>query len=439
MQNTNSEKGQALILIAFGIVALIAFTALSVDGGRVFSDRRNAQNAADTSALAAALAYMRDENYQTKGLERAESNGYANDADSTVVVQFCNVAGANCQGLPNNADPSQYVQVKITSDVPMTFARVIGRAMVTNNVEAIAKVVKPKVSAWFDGKALISTMTGCGGGGTANPFTAGGNGTTVVNNSGIFVNSSCIPAFYDNGTSNIVTTDEGVCVVGGIQSGVNGVNPPPVGGCGTQVDITQFEQPDPSSYCSNPGTIVSKSGYYEATPGYFNRTGNNTFPDVSPAGILKLTKGVYCLENGMKVNAGWTLTTDLNGNGNHDADTEGVIFYVPDGDVTLNGGATFNVHAATSGFPGLNKYLFIIPLGNDADVSISGNSGSEFVGTIYAPASSCTVEGSGGTIGLDAQLICANNTITGSGTIDITYTPENNAVAKTKPTIELTK
>lgn len=45
-----SEKGQALILITLGIIALIGFTALAIDGGRAFEERRHAQNAADTAA-----------------------------------------------------------------------------------------------------------------------------------------------------------------------------------------------------------------------------------------------------------------------------------------------------------------------------------------------------------------------------------------------------
>ena len=53
------ERGQALILIVFAAVALFAFAALAIDGSRVFSDRRHAQNAADTAVLAAALPARR--------------------------------------------------------------------------------------------------------------------------------------------------------------------------------------------------------------------------------------------------------------------------------------------------------------------------------------------------------------------------------------------
>ena len=55
MKKINSQRGQALILIALAVVGLVGFTALTIDGGLVLSDRRNAQNTADTSVLAAAL------------------------------------------------------------------------------------------------------------------------------------------------------------------------------------------------------------------------------------------------------------------------------------------------------------------------------------------------------------------------------------------------
>jgi len=45
MNSKLTEKGQALIIIAIAAVALFGFTALSVDGSRVFSEKRQAQNA----------------------------------------------------------------------------------------------------------------------------------------------------------------------------------------------------------------------------------------------------------------------------------------------------------------------------------------------------------------------------------------------------------
>lgn len=46
------ERGQALILLAFALMALAAFAGLAIDGGRSYSTRRQAQNIADAAAMA---------------------------------------------------------------------------------------------------------------------------------------------------------------------------------------------------------------------------------------------------------------------------------------------------------------------------------------------------------------------------------------------------
>jgi len=450
-----TEKGQALVMIALAAIGLFAFAALAIDGSAVFSDRRHSQNASDTAAYAAAISRVRNPDpnvWKQAGLDRAITNGYdESDGVTKVYVHACDESVVTddgitltCQGLPAGADPSEYVHVYVKSVVKLFFARVIGWQQVINRTDAVVRAIPPEVTEWFDGKALVSVMEGCRSpGDNYDPFVVGGNGTTIVNNSGIFVNSSCNPAFTDNGNSNLVTSSEGVCVVGGVPGDVTGVNPYPDGGCGTQIDPDMYQLPNLSGYCNQPGTITGSGGDYVATPGYFNQTGNQTFPDVSPAGTLKLQRGIYCLYNGIGLNSNWTITTDLDGDGSHDSDTEGAFFYIPDGDVTFNGGSNLNVHAVNStanGFPsGFLNYLIYIPSTNEADVTITGNNGSTFTGTILAPASHTTLNGSGNTFSLDTQIISYNTTITGGGYIDITYNEANNAVTTTKPILTATE
>ncbi len=443
----SSQRGQALVMIALAAIGLFAFAALAIDGSAIFSDRRHAQNAADTSALAAALAKTRDDpanpQWETVGLTRADSNGYDNNhVSNDVLVYNPPISGPY---LGNN----EYIQVKIRSDVKLFFARIVGWQKYTNHVEAVARASIPKVTTWYGGKALVSVMEGCRSpSDNYDPFTVGGNGTTIINNSGIFVNSSCEPAFEDNGNSHIVTTSQGVCVVGGVpgQDGlsgsVNGVNPPPDNHCGSQIDPAMYQLLNP--ICDQEGSIDGSGGNYEAWPGYFNRTGNNTFPDKSPSGNLKLHPGIYCLENGLSLNGNWNITTDLDTPPNgHDPASEGVLFFIPDGDVTFNGGSTLTLHALSSLASGVPErflnYLFYIPPTNEANVTITGNSGSTFTGTILAPASHITLDGSGNTISLDTQIIGYNTTITGSGYIDITFNQANNGMTLTQPGVELSQ
>jgi uncharacterized membrane protein len=68
MNHKKSEKGQALIIIVVAIIGLLAITGLTVDGGRLYADRANAQGNADSAALGAALAKAKNENISSTNL-----------------------------------------------------------------------------------------------------------------------------------------------------------------------------------------------------------------------------------------------------------------------------------------------------------------------------------------------------------------------------------
>src|SRR5574337_792710 len=78
-RNVSRESGQAIVLIVMAMVGLVGLTALAVDGGNAYSDRRHAQNAADTAALAGALAQIRQYNIADAAKHSADLNGYNND------------------------------------------------------------------------------------------------------------------------------------------------------------------------------------------------------------------------------------------------------------------------------------------------------------------------------------------------------------------------
>ena len=80
-----SERGQALILIVFGIAALFGIAGLAVDGGSLYADRRRAQNAADAAALAGALARVNGENWIDTTYQVATTNGFNNDGKRSIV------------------------------------------------------------------------------------------------------------------------------------------------------------------------------------------------------------------------------------------------------------------------------------------------------------------------------------------------------------------
>ena len=97
IKHSSTERGQVLVIIVLAMFGLIGMTGLAIDGSRAYSDRRQAQNAADTAALAAALAYVRtpDEDWTAVGYARAASNGYDdNETTNFVDVHHPPIEGA---------------------------------------------------------------------------------------------------------------------------------------------------------------------------------------------------------------------------------------------------------------------------------------------------------------------------------------------------------
>jgi uncharacterized membrane protein len=147
-----SEKGQAIVMVAFAVIGLVAFAALAIDGGRVFSDKRHAQNAADSAALDVALALVRapvGADYlavaTAAGRESAAINGYDdNQVTNDVIIKLTESPDARreCNGAWHGTD----AQVTIVSTIDTTLARVIGRNQLTNTVTAYARFCHPVIS-----------------------------------------------------------------------------------------------------------------------------------------------------------------------------------------------------------------------------------------------------------------------------------------------------
>src|SRR5574341_1860983 len=146
----SSEHGQALILIVFGILGLVGATAVAVDGGNVYADRRQAQSAADSAALAGALARINGQGWVDTTYQVVRQNGYSNDGVRSFVEVHSPPTSGTYQGN------IEYIEVKITSDVPTYFASVLGRTKIRNVVEAVARSKPAQYQPIADGAAVVS-------------------------------------------------------------------------------------------------------------------------------------------------------------------------------------------------------------------------------------------------------------------------------------------
>lgn len=408
------ERGQALVIIALAAIGLFAFAALAIDGSMVFSDRRHAQNAADTAALEAALTRVRGGSWESEGLNRASGNGYANDADSTVEVYLCDNPLATCDGLPADAIPGEYIQVRIRSDVRMFFARVIGRQVTTNRVQAVARAVPGEIKPMFDGHAVVGLAPH-----DCKAVKYQGNASTSVIGSGIFVNSDCPSAAFFNNSSAAKLTAPCLQSVGGIQYAADALNIPTT--C-INDGASAFNYPPDNIVFPN---IICPSGESQSGstlhPGTY--TSGNKFP---PNGVTSLSPGVYCVENDFVVNGGETLMGD------------NVIIIMKDGNVSFNGGATINLsgpagpQSETNPYGGLFMYM---PMENQGTISLNGNSGSGFTGSILAPAADISIDGTGDA-GLHGQIIGYTVDLSGTSNVKIVYDNNENWDAPVPPQVE---
>ena len=127
-----------MVIVAVSLILLIGVTALAVDAGRLYRERRNTQAAADAAADAAGIAlYATREKFggrdgdgaaRASALELARGNGYAPD---TVTVNIPPESGSFAGQLG-------YVEVIINAPISRTFSSVFGKGDLIVTTRAVA-------------------------------------------------------------------------------------------------------------------------------------------------------------------------------------------------------------------------------------------------------------------------------------------------------------
>ena len=474
MKPGSHQRGQALILIALAAVGLFGFSALAIDGSRVFSDRRHAQNTADTSALAAALAKIRGEDFVHAGELRAESNGYVTDADSTVEVNLCNdpAITTQCQGIPTvgelaQRDPANYIQVKITSIIPATFGRVVGRTHFMSVLTSVAYAGPVSPEPLVDGNALAAMSRN-----ERDAIFGGGTMNLDVQNSGIFSNSNYTDPGCQHGSmrtsgTGTFTVDTSIQVAGSFcRGGISTINGPVVPT--SSIDYPPLITiPIPHLSCGgapSPATVEFFGGrrttiYHPGNYGNLNITGTDD---------VNFSPGTYCFSNGLTLNGPKVIANNaqflftggdfkINGsqftcdnllvhvNGGSGLDFAGsgstfcndVTFIVSTGSVTWNGNSANRMYAPSGG--DYENVLLYMPYPNDRPIKITGNSSNELTGSIIGVASPITVNGNDWTNGLHSQIVGFTVNLNGNGTMVINYDPAEQYAQIDPSKIKLTK
>jgi Flp pilus assembly protein TadG len=403
-----TERGQALILITFAIIGLIAMTGLTVDGGLAYSDRRSAQNAADSAAFSASLAHSRGQNINSIAMAVASTNGYDNNGTTNIVT--VSIEDSPSGACPPRSDNNKDITVEITSVIRTSFSTIVGIQDVTNKVVATTRACGTYIAPLFDGNAIVGL----------NPSTSScafdsdtGNATWRLEGGGIFSNGCAVAK------NNVTFDPEDLCTTAvGSASGFS------------------CEQPNQSSLKINYPQDVAEimpDNPCDGSPGDVGIPVNYARKQDVPNPVT-FSNGVYCISNFDVFDA-------------KDIVLDNATLYVTDTnfDLRFAGGGGFSGTPSQSGdFAG---YYLVIGMSsppcpsytsqNSQVIVFRGNGLGDLYGTILAPSACIDFRGNPNGSAVHSQIIGYNVSANGTATNYIQYVEEENRREPKPITIEL--
>ena len=363
------EQGQAIVLAAVGMVALLAFTGFAIDVGQLRYAQRELQSAADASAIAGALELSycgstTDCSAMTKAAKQAlAENGYSGATlltncaartgnGLTLAVNNGPCALGSSTSDPNYKNPN-YVETVVTKSQPTFFAGVIGIDSMTLSARAEATMGNSPDCFYLTGTSGMTFQE---------------NGATLSLSCGFMIDSNSNPSVQANGGTVTATSIE---TPGTVQN--NGATLPTDTFSGTPA------LPDPLSWLKPPDTdgctytsVVQVDNNQTLNPG--NYCGGIQIN----GGNVTLTGGTYILGGILQMNGGTLSGT-------------GITIYMQSGQVQFNGSYPVDLVAPTTG---TDAGILFYQNPSDSQVAqINGGTGSVFQGAMYFPGAEVQLNG----------------------------------------------
>jgi hypothetical protein len=121
----NSERGQAIILIAFAIVGLVAIVGLMIDGGILLIEYARLKRGIDAASIASASQFRKD--FVGSDLEKAgEEFLKFNQSVADVTVYTCDTPGTTYDTTLCSNPPRKLVRITANRHVDFGFMRIVG-------------------------------------------------------------------------------------------------------------------------------------------------------------------------------------------------------------------------------------------------------------------------------------------------------------------------
>ncbi len=439
-QIRTSERGQILVLLVLAMIGMLGLTALAVDGGMVYADRRYMQSAADAATLAGAgrvgdgieALDMDDLQWNCTALNSSITAAYQDTKDKAATNDFVIAKNTNLGTGENNhgvkitcSQTGKYVDVAVmlTSDTTTSFVQMFTGGPMRNTVTSVTRV-EPGINAGGN-YAIVSLSKYCGNNKNV-PTSFGGtklSGTTDVKvvTGGIWSNS-CLDA--SGGPDVTVTEANGTTIRPNSVlyhstftytppgSGTLDPSPAPTSAYHPLTDVLL---PSPAPNCNKVDTDA-----YDSKHNVEGTLAPGNYSDLSFKGPTVLEAGLYCISGTVSMNANASVSGD------------GITIYYTGTSITINGGANtslrapnwepVNVIQPVKG--AIEDLLIYISPDVKADVTINGTSDSYFSGTIYGPTSNVLIAGNA-TIGhetiAEMALIAYRVDLTGAANLNIKY------------------
>jgi Flp pilus assembly protein TadG len=464
------QSGQAVVLVAVAVLALTAILALALDGGSMYLDKRQLQNAADSAALAGAERLMAVPPNYPSIHNQAVANLLKNLPATSLAATVCSASCPNLKtiGLPGmsgigsiNIGAGYFIELSVTTSYtyqvsvwhthPVVVAPIHGfqstitlvaRATAQNANLPYAIVLlqdKPAYAQWHDFEIN----------GTPGAVALQGGGSPGDDRGGIFSNASIAAG---NGTPAISFSPSGnagdlwaVDESGGDQSGLNTAGrvvgqqtPGPLPQVASDLDFPTY--PEAVAPATTYGGTTVSSGTQVLCPGqYTSQIGVSTgatailFPgvyhvngDVNVQGTLRtLTSSDLPITTcGQTVSAGADLGVILEiqpDPGTTDCDRH-VLSAASASTLTLTASPKyFNISVYVEPLPSWQTVCSRAQLGSNV-VRFSSGACYSIIGAIYGPADNMAMGGSGCGSGV-GQVVAWTLQINGSGTVNVTFDP----------------
>ncbi len=427
------ESGQVLIILTVGIIALLGFTALAIDGGMLYADRRYDQNSADNAAMDGAGAAAKE--FVNGGVDLASFDCDDADVDDAIAAAYEAVENSAVEFiLAGDHDISDgngvlveckddggvtgnylLITVKFTSTTNTSFAQLIFSKELQNTVQAVTRIepgVNDPPGPTMDGMGLVALADD-----DDSAIFGNGNSDLTVIGSGIHTNSG-----FTGKNVNIVS-DLGVRYIPDYNHEAKKITCLDSEGKPT-TNVATCVKPAEGKY------ELSIPGFPEAcnAAGMTNKSSpSNKGGTISPgryngikvtSGDLVMNPGLYCISGTVDLKGKVTVSGSEN---------DGVTIYYTGSSWTLNGNAETNLRAPRHGATGSGLAIpgLLIYAPNPATVKWNGGSENYFRGTLAFPQSDVTLNGNTESGAWAAQFIGDTFKFTGGMSLRLDFTEDD--------------